>query len=395
MPIKFWQFRNSDESSAKAELLLYGPLSEMVMWGDEVTPKDFNDDLNALGDIQELKVRINSPGGDVYAGVAIYNTLVNHPATVTTYVDGLAASAASIVAMAGDTVTMPRASMLMIHNPSAMAIGDKRTMDETAAILDKVRDSFIGAYEMKTGLSADQIKDMMDSETWMTAEEAVELGFADKIDEQRTIQAQAHGRLMIVNGLGFDIGQWRTMPTCAVRYEAIPATAVSDNGSDNSTAAEQFKEAIMDETTTVVIEETPDVIQPTAEETAAEEIIEAANDEIEPVEVDAIAQAVQAERERTAAIRALSVAGCEAVIETAIADGISPEAAALRLLQSEDFRNTEARAARLRDAATVNNVTPGSAPAPLTKELIASMGAAELKARMPEIEAWARTQKTN
>jgi ATP-dependent Clp protease protease subunit len=391
MPIKFWQFRNTMDEATDAELLLYGPISDTTWFGDETTPKQFNSDLGSLGDVKQITVRINSPGGDVFAATAIYNALKNHPATINTYVDGLAASAASVVAMAGDTVTMPTASMMMIHNPQALSMGDARDMRSTADVLDKVRDVIIAAYQSKTGKERGELIGLMNSETWMTAQDAVDRGFADKIDDQQAVTASMRGRLMIVNGLGFDVKQWRTVPTNLVGSDEGTTSEQGDTIGADDSAAKTEEVSIMADNESIVEQEP--IAEPTADDSAAEDLEELASDEQEQIEVDAIQEAITNERKRAASIRALSVPGCEAVTERAIADGLTVEAAALLILNSEDFRNADRRAARLRDAAAVDGVTPTSGTVALTDELITNMTGAELKARMPEIEAYYQAKR--
>ncbi|OSB17038.1 peptidase [Clostridium sporogenes] len=174
---KFWNWvRDSDEERT---LYLNGVISEETWWGDEVTPKIFKDELMAgTGDIT---VWINSPGGDVFAAAQIYNMLMEYTGKVTVKIDGLAASAASVIAMAGGDVYMSPVSMLMIHNPSTIAIGDSEEMLRAKALLDEVKESIINAYELKTGLSRTKLSHLMDAESWMNANKAIELGFADKI----------------------------------------------------------------------------------------------------------------------------------------------------------------------------------------------------------------------
>ena len=174
---KFWNWvRDSDEERT---LYLNGVISEETWWGDEVTPKIFKDELMAgTGDIT---VWINSPGGDVFAAAQIYNMLMEYTGKVTVKIDGLAASAASVIAMAGGDVYMSPVSMLMIHNPSTIAIGDSEEMLRAKALLDEVKESIINAYELKTGLSRTKLSHLMDAESWMNSNKAIELGFADKI----------------------------------------------------------------------------------------------------------------------------------------------------------------------------------------------------------------------
>lgn len=174
---KFWNWvRDSDEERT---LYLNGVISEETWWGDEVTPKMFKDDL--LSGTGDITVWINSPGGDVFAAAQIYNMLMEYTGKVTVKIDGLAASAASVIAMAGGDVYMSPVSMLMIHNPSTIAIGDSEEMLRAKALLDEVKESIINAYELKTGLSRIKLSHLMDAESWMNANKAIELGFADKI----------------------------------------------------------------------------------------------------------------------------------------------------------------------------------------------------------------------
>ena len=130
----------------------------------------------------DITVRIDSPGGDVFAGFAIYNLLAQHDGKVTVYVDGAAASAASIIAMAGDDVYLPETSVIMIHDPWTMAVGDSTNMKKTAELLDTIKDAIIPAYTAKTGLDAEQISDMMSEETWLTGAQAAEMGFGTLIE---------------------------------------------------------------------------------------------------------------------------------------------------------------------------------------------------------------------
>lgn len=160
-------------------LFLNGTIAEESWFDDEVTPKIFKDELmNGEGDIT---VWINSPGGDCIAAAQIYNMLMEYKGDVTVKIDGIAASAASVIAMAGMKVLMSPVSMLMIHNPMTIAFGNKGEMEKAISMLDEVKESIINAYEIKTGMSRAKLSHLMDSETWMDAHKAVELGFADDI----------------------------------------------------------------------------------------------------------------------------------------------------------------------------------------------------------------------
>lgn len=158
-------------------LFLNGTIAEDSWFDDDVTPQLFKEELvNGSGDIT---VWINSPGGDCVAAAQIYNMLREYEGNVTVKIDGIAASAASVIAMAGDKVLMSPVSMMMIHNPMTIAFGDSGEMQRAIDMLAGVKDSIINAYELKTGLSRTKLAHLMDAETWMDAGKAVELGFAD------------------------------------------------------------------------------------------------------------------------------------------------------------------------------------------------------------------------
>ena len=160
-------------------LFLNGTIAEESWFDDDVTPQLFKDELmSGSGDIT---VWINSPGGDCVAAAQIYNMLMDYKGNVTVKIDGIAASAASVIAMAGTRVLVSPVSMLMIHNPITVAMGDKAEMEKAIDMLASVKDSIINAYELKTGLSRSKLSHLMDAETWMDAKKAVELGFADEI----------------------------------------------------------------------------------------------------------------------------------------------------------------------------------------------------------------------
>ena len=188
--MKFWKWSDS-VSSNNQELILDGPIASDTWWGDEVTPDIFRDELKQhAGD---LTVVINSPGGDVFAGLAIYNALVNHNGNVTVRVDGLAASIASVIAMAGDKIIMSPGSMIMIHRPSVCAMGTVDDMEKAKDVLTKIEEGITPIYAKRTGLDEDKIAELLEAETWMLADKAVELGFADEVSEAPEKQKQDEG----------------------------------------------------------------------------------------------------------------------------------------------------------------------------------------------------------
>ena len=182
MKRKFWNWiKNEDESVPDMErtLFLNGMISDETWYGDEVTPQLFKDELNAGSG--NITVWINSPGGDVFAAAQIYNMLRDYKGSVTVKIDGIAASAAFVIAMAGNTVCVSPVAMMMIHNPATMAMGEAKDMQKAIVMLNEVKESILNAYESKTGLTRARLSHMMDDETWFNAKKAVELGFADKI----------------------------------------------------------------------------------------------------------------------------------------------------------------------------------------------------------------------
>ena len=203
---KFWNWvRDSD--TEERTLVLNGQIAEESWFGDEVTPAIFRDELTK-GE-GNITVWINSPGGDVFAAAQIYNMLMDYKGNVTVRIDGLAASAASMIAMAGTTVEMSPVGMLMVHNPSTAVIGNTKEMQAAIKMLDEVKESILNAYELKTGQPRQQLSDLMDAESWMNAKKALELGFADKIlfaneDEEKQsegVEAMLFSRRAVTNSL--------------------------------------------------------------------------------------------------------------------------------------------------------------------------------------------------
>lgn len=173
--------------AGEAEIYLYGDVGDS--WFGGVTAKQFADDLKAVGAVSTIHLRINSAGGDVFDGLSIYRLLVEHKAKVITHIDGLAASIASVIAMAGDEIQIAESGFLMIHNAWGVSVGDAESMRTMAGLLDTTSASIRDVYEARSGRSADEIKSWMDDETWFTAQQAVDLGFADSVSENLRIAA--------------------------------------------------------------------------------------------------------------------------------------------------------------------------------------------------------------
>lgn len=207
MPSKFWQVKN--EVNGNSEILLYGPIAgESSWWGDEVTPRSFAEDLESLGG-RDVTVRINSGGGDVFAAHAIHNQLVAYKGRVTVVIDGLAASAATIIAVAGDRIIMPANALFMIHNP-AIGLSDYYGADEllkAAEALNTIKGSIVAAYRKRCKASAEELAAMMDAETWMGAAECLEKGFVDEI--QGSVSPVLNGSSLVVNSVDFDLKKFK------------------------------------------------------------------------------------------------------------------------------------------------------------------------------------------
>lgn len=207
MPSKFWKVKN--EVNGNSEILLYGPIAgESSWWRDEVTPKNFAADLESLGG-RDVTVRINSGGGDVFAAHAIHNQLVAYKGRVTVVIDGLAASAATIIAVAGDRIIMPANALFMIHNP-AIGLSDYYGADEllkAAEALNTIKGSIVAAYRKRCKASAEELAAMMDAETWMGAAECLEKGFVDEI--QGSVSPVLNGSSLIVNSVNFDMKNFK------------------------------------------------------------------------------------------------------------------------------------------------------------------------------------------
>ena len=178
MSKKFWNWVKNEETN-ETELIFNDPISEESWVGDEITPAIFRDELAKVSG--NLTVWLNSPGGDCLAASQIYTMLRNHKGKVTVKIDGIAASAASVVAMAGDETLISPTGMLMCHNPATIAMGNRADMEKAIELLDEVKESIINAYEEKSGLSRAKIAHMMDEETWLNAKKALNLGFVDGI----------------------------------------------------------------------------------------------------------------------------------------------------------------------------------------------------------------------
>lgn len=282
---KFWNFNDS------SELVLDGVIASESWYGDEVTPQLFRDELaEHRGD---LTVVINSPGGDVFAGVAIYNALKNRDGGKTTVrVDGVAASIASVIAMAGDSIKMSLGSTMMIHKPWSMAVGDATELAKTIQLLDKLEGSIVDIYADRTGLEKDEIVKLLAAETWLTPEEAVALGFADEAPEKR---ASLSDTMKNVKDLLAPIQNAVMQPMMSIQVKAeqpkveeaddSTTTPPTDEAAEQAVEVEPTVEADATDGETEVEEaETPEASeQSEVEETEVQEVTEPATEQTNPV----------------------------------------------------------------------------------------------------------------
>lgn len=191
----------------EAEITLYGDIGTDEYWSS-ITDKGFKNELDNLGDVSKIHLHINSPGGDVSAAIAIGNLLKNHKAETIAHIDGLAASAATIISSCCDKVIMPKNALFMIHNPWTIAWGDSQELSKTAEVLEKFKDSILETYIQKSNLSKEALSDLMNEESWLNAEEAKEYGFVDFIDgEELDLEISDKGSL-VINAMVFDISKF-------------------------------------------------------------------------------------------------------------------------------------------------------------------------------------------
>jgi ATP-dependent Clp protease protease subunit len=227
MDKQFWNFKNISES--EGELTVYGDIGES-WFGDSVSSKKFAQSLKNLGDISNLTVKINSGGGDVFTGHAIRAMLKDHKAYVTARIEGLAASAASVIATGADEIVVHPSDFIMIHNPAASTSGEAKDFSKMVDVLSVIKDGIVNAYAEKTGKDKAVISKMMDEETWMTGEDAVREGFADKLESDLNTKNQKpvlNGNILIVNGLSHDLSNIKTRPNIKNELESKESNSFS------------------------------------------------------------------------------------------------------------------------------------------------------------------------
>ncbi len=210
----FWNFVNTNDD--EAELQLYGYISEYSWWDDDVTPKQFLKELKDLGNKSRITVRINSGGGDVFAAHAIATNLKDHPAEIIVKIDGIAASAAVLIALAGNKIMIAASNYMMIHKPSSIAWGNADNMRKMAETLDVIQEGIVNGYMARTKKDRKTLDKLINEETWMTGEEAVAEGFADELmfveGEPQNAEPVMNGNLLVVNSIPHDLSIYKNRP---------------------------------------------------------------------------------------------------------------------------------------------------------------------------------------
>lgn len=293
----FWTFRAAAENNAAPELILYGDIASETWWGDEVTPRQFTEELAALGAVPEIVVRINSGGGDVFAANAIYTRLKDNAAKITVKIDGWAASAATIVAMAGDVIEIPGNGVFMVHDPALGLLGyfNEADLAKLTEEIKVIKQSIVNGYALKTGKTTDEIAAIMSAETWYDGKQAVDAGFCDKLmfeDAENSVENTAK---IVVNSVSMDLTRYEKMPVSLLNR----LTARDPGGFSNTTTTKKEKrsEETMDpkdiKTTADLKAAFPDLTKQIAEE------------------------AENAERKRIQDIEDVAIAGFETIVADA------------------------------------------------------------------------------
>lgn len=338
---KFWNFIPA-AGNKPPELLLYGAISsQQSWWEDRVTPGKFNEELAALGDVSEIIVRINSGGGDVFAANAIFTRLKDCSAKITVKIDGWAASAATIIAMAGDTIKIAKNGVFMIHDP-AMTVWDTFTAEDfekMAEELKVIKQSIVNTYAMKSGRDAQDIEQLMSVETWWTGEDAVSNGFCDEImfdDVSTAVENSSH---VVVNSVSLDVSSYKTLPRSLFNSPKNPGCFTNTSAAKTQKKEEQNM-ATNESITTVeaLTEEYPDLV------------------------AKIVSNAKEEERARIKAIKETALNGFEDIVEDAMFEHpVSAAEVALKIVNEQKKQGGTYLANRDADVADSNAGNVGAA----------------------------------
>lgn len=317
---KFWNFIPAT-SDKPPELLLYGIISSQTSWWeDRVTPTQFNADLAALGEnVPEIVVRINSGGGDVFAANAIFTRLKDHPANITVKIDGWAASAATIIAMAGDTIKIARNGVFMIHDP-AMTVWDTfkaEDFEKMAEELKVIKQSIVNTYAMKTGRKPEDIETLMAEETWWTGDTAVENSFCDELMFEEASTVVENASKIVVNSVPLDVSMFKTLPKQLLNSPHNPGVSIN-SATDHAKPAKKEEKSMAEPNNSAI--------------TTVDALRAAYPDLVATVENNAAAT----ERARIKSIEDMALDGFESIISDAKYENIiSAEQTAVKILNEQ------------------------------------------------------------
>ena len=362
----FWKFINSAEDGKPPELILEGDISSTTWWGDEVTPRQFTEELNALGNVPEIVVRINSGGGDVFAANAIYTRLKDNAATITVKIDGWAASAATIVAMAGDVIEIPGNGVFMVHDPKMGAMGyfSAEEFTKAAEELKVIKQAIVNGYALKTKKDPEEIAAIMAAETWYDGKQAVDVGFCDRLmfeDAKTTVENMGK---VVVNSVSMDLERFPNLSVSLLNR----LTASASGGFTNT------KNQIEQKRSEEVMDGIKDIKTP-------EGLRAAFPDLVKQIEDAATAAATAAERKRIQDIEGVALAGFENIVNAAkfekpvSAGDVATQIVAAQKKQAAEYiaaRNTDAQNSGAGDVGTGGKIE-GAAGGGGTSEIDAAI----------------------
>ncbi|MBR1953293.1 MAG: Clp protease ClpP, partial [Lentisphaeria bacterium] len=325
----------------KSRIDLFGYVGGSKVWNDGFNEKDFLDEFRAIPEDNEIDISINSFGGSVFTALSIYELLKSHKGAITFRVDGVAMSAATIItSVPGAKVIMPNGSLMMIHKVSSIAAGNAEDFRKAAEIMDKLEDQILNIYAEKTGKTVDEIKPLVDAETYFDATEAVEFGLADETDETKTVENKKDGNRVMVNGLAMDAKFFEHAPQGFINKADAPIAPAQTqaNKEDNQMTLEKLKA------------EHPDIVDAIRNELAAE------------CREEAMKEGAEAERTRIMAIHALGITGHDDLVADAINNGKTDGELAVAVMKAQKAQKAQISTDLAADAKPLAGVvnTPGN-----------------------------------